>query len=272
MNPMNNPMNRIESAVDDKVDTIRNIKTIEEREKIRAGRYILGWRNHRYILLLSLIAEGVIALTVVLFTSGPVYSCSLALSIIYLVFKLLTAESKNFITYIKNINTAINEGTYMYGPSLFSLVLKYTHLFLKFESALVLDLVELDISCACRETISFATVDAIILIASINAASRTERVADAIPLLVGFDFIKDFPQKILKRFKFNDHDALSTYEELRSIMNTNPSKIRWYLRFPIICMFHIIGITVLIILFINSGVIVLENSPLSHNYSASNHE
>ena len=44
---------------------------------------------------------------------------------------------------------------------------------LKIEAYIVLDLVELDIVCACYETLSFATVDAVILIGSINAASRT---------------------------------------------------------------------------------------------------
>jgi len=110
------------------------------------------------------------------------------------------------------------------------------------ETAIVFDLVELDIACACRETISFATIDAIILIAAINAASRAESVKDAIPLLVGFDFIKDFPGRILKQFNIKDDDALAAYETLRTSMSIDPSKITWYLRVPIVVMFNIIAI------------------------------
>ena len=266
-----NPLNRIDQLENNsKTTTIINTKLSEESEKIRTGIYILAWKDHKYILLLSLIAEGAIGITVVLFTSGIVYNCSLAVSIIYLVFKLLTAESKNFITYVKHINIALNEGTN--GQSICSLIYKSIYLLLKLESAIVLDLVELDISCACKETISFATVDAIILIASINAASKTERVADAIPLLVGFDFIKDFPQKILKRFKYKDDDAIQVYEEYRTSITINRSNLLWNLQLPIVCMFHIIGGVLLLIILINSGTIELENYPLngvkseSHNH------
>ena len=141
---------------------------------------------------------------------------------------------------MKNLDIVINEsnatGSYL------STILKYIHLFLQVKTAVVFDLVELDITCACRETISFATIDAIILIASINAASRAESVQDAIPLLVGFDFIKDFPARILKQFEIKDDDALAAYETLRTSMSSDRSKLTWYLRAPIVVMFNIISI------------------------------
>jgi hypothetical protein len=74
-----NPLSRIETERP-AVTTIKDIKNTDDSEKMRTGRYILAWRYHRNITLAAIIAEGAIAVIVLLLTSGLVYEWSLAVT------------------------------------------------------------------------------------------------------------------------------------------------------------------------------------------------
>ena len=58
---------------------------------------------------------------------------------------------------------------------------------------------------------------------------------------------------------------MNAYEEYRNSVNNNRSKLLWTLQLPIVCMFNMIGLIVLLILFVDSGGIELENHPLYNN-------
>lgn len=58
---------------------------------------------------------------------------------------------------------------------------------------------------------------------------------------------------------------MNAYEEYRNSVNNNRSKLLWTLQLPIVCMFNMIGLFVLLILFVDSGGIELENHPLYNN-------
>jgi hypothetical protein len=240
--------NRNENNV---INSLINVKNTDTDEKIRAGRFIISWRISFSQMLLTLIAECIISIIAILTTNGEVYSYSLGVSLIYLIFTISTAKTKNVITYINNIKFVLNEGIDGTSSWFYKNIGKYIHLFLKLEAAFALDFVELDVACICRENICFATMDALLLITALNAALRTERVVDAIPLLVGFDFVKEFPHKIIKRLKIKDEDALKEFNTSREELYNYRSKLFWNLRIPIMIMFNVISIGNFIILMFN---------------------
>ena len=95
------PLNRIERL---EVTTIKDIKITDDSEKIRTGRYILAWRNHRNITLASIVAEGTIAIIVLLFTRGVIYKWSLA---------VFTTYSTYTITINTNTTNTANTNAYI---------------------------------------------------------------------------------------------------------------------------------------------------------------
>jgi len=58
-----------------------------------------------------------------------------------------------------------------------------------------------------------ATADMVVIIASINFASRAYSLSNAIPLLVSFDFITKFSSEIVKGVVIEDDDAIKKADQ-----------------------------------------------------------
>ena len=61
----------------------------------------------------------------------------------------------------------------------------------------------------------------VIIIASINFASRSQDLSSAIPLLVSFDFITNFSRQIIESITIKDEDAIKKSEENDEWMSKN---------------------------------------------------
>ena len=102
---------------------------------------------------------------------------------------------------------------------------------------IILDLVQVHVVSTSPQTLSFATADMVVIIASINFASRAYSLSNAIPLLVSFDFITKFSSEIVKGVVIEDVDAIKKAEE-----NDYWKSEKEYLRFllPLILMTGIV--------------------------------
>ena len=80
-------------------------------------------------------------------------------------------------------------------------------------ACIILDLVQVHRFSMSPQTLSFATADMVVIIASINFASRAYSLSNAIPLLVSFDFITKFSSEIVKGVVISDDDAIKKADE-----------------------------------------------------------
>lgn len=181
-------------------------------QEIRYGKYVMAWRLKPRKMLGALIIEIIIGFLAILTATGKINTLPLVTSILYLVYIFLSSKTQNTVNAYSWYTEAYSwtkkylERKGCFSP--FSVLLKYTLLPLIVTALVLLDLVQVHRLCIAPQTLSFATADMVIIVASINYASRSSSLSVAIPLLVSFDFITKFSSHIAGGISIKDEDAI----------------------------------------------------------------
>ena len=174
-------------------------QAIEEKERIRFGKYIIAWRTFPFRMSVALIVEFAIGFLAILSAKGDFQVLPTIVSMLYLLYLFSSSATQNTIGDISDGISSLKEwmkdegyvGTVLY--SLYVVIL--CSFFMPI--LVVLDLVNIHKECIGPHNLSFAAADTVTIIASINYASRATELSVAVPLLVSFDFLTKFSAKII---------------------------------------------------------------------------
>ena len=181
---------------------------IERSHRIRYGKYIIAWSLRPVQMTMALITETAIGFLAIVTASGHFQTLPSIVSFLYLVYTFVSSNSNVLLGFIYQINDGLKTSDQINWLSMNVLLSP-----LLFPAGLVLDLVEVSQKSVSPQTLAFATADMVIIIASINFASRQLYLYNAIPLLVSFDFITNFSKKIVNDIVSTDGDALRRSKE-----------------------------------------------------------
>jgi len=201
---------------------------IRLNQKIRHGKYVIGMSAHPARMLIALCVEFVIGFLAIITASGKLQTKSTIVSFLYLLNMFSSSKTKNskwvckviFEYYMDNVTDRI---TLLW----FILRVIFRYIPLSIPLCIALDFAQLHRDCATFETISFATADLVVVIASINYASRSPYLSDSIPLLVSFDFITKFSSALIQNIPITDEEAITKSEEALSWRNQDEIKRKW---------------------------------------------
>ena len=194
-------------------------KAIEEKEKIRFGKYIIAWFTFPFRMSVALIVEIAIGFLAILSAKGDFQVLPTIVSMLYLLYLFSSSATQNTIKFISAVISGLREETKAIGYArtvlivfiaLFSwlpLVLFFTPFFV------VLDLVNIHLEWIGPHNLSFAAADMVTIIASINYASRATELSVAVPLLVSFDFLTKFSAKIIDSIPIDDNKAIKAMDD-----------------------------------------------------------
>lgn len=213
------------SIVAHKVDEKHEIR---RNQKIRHGKYIIGMAAHPARMFITLFVQLAIGFLAIITASGTFQPRSTIVSFLYLLNMFSSSKTKNtkwlckviFEYYMDNVTDRIS-------LLWFILRLFFRYIPLSFPMVIALDFAQLHRDCATMETVTFATADLVVIIASINYASRTYNLSDSIPLLVSFDFIIRFSEALVRNMPITDEAAILKSEEAISRRGEDEIKRKW---------------------------------------------
>lgn len=228
-----NPMT-INDVERDSIDT-RKKQTeddIEREQNIRYGRYVVAWQLLPVRMSVALVVEIVVGFLAILTSSGSFQILPSIVSFLYLIYIFSSSKTGNTIRVLKEMYNDFREGDI---EKIINIIFFWIPILLP--ACIVLDLVQVDFDCVSPQTLSFAAADMVIIIASINYASRAPALSTSIPLLVSFDFITKFSTQIISSVSISDDDAIKKADDNGAWINKKLFLRVWL---PIIVMVGVI--------------------------------